>query len=202
MLDKKTEAVRRWWCWLLLPVLACQSPFATRDPEPPDTQQSTWIQPTSASYVLINLRNAIAEKNIQNYLRCLADTSHVKQRFLYLPEPAVQAANPGLFRSWGYEEERNYLNQLFLVLPKDSTSQLTLTSLRENASQDSVIFLHEYQLTLRHQRQSQYGLAVSRGQVEFRLIRSAENSWYIHRWTDYAVSGSVTWSAVRAAFGK
>lgn len=202
MLDKKMACSRRWWCCVLLMTLACKTPFATRDPELPITQQSTWIQPTSASYVLINLRNAIAEKNIQNYLRCLADTSKVKQRFLYIPEPTVQAANPGLFRSWGYEEERNYLNQLFLVLPKDSTSQLTLTPLRENASQDSVIFLHEYQLVLHHQRQAQYGLAVSRGQVEMRLLRSSENSWYIHRWTDYALSGSPSWSGVRAAFGK
>jgi hypothetical protein len=188
--------------WMILLVLSCKTPFATRDPEPPISQQSTWIQPTSPSYVLINLRNAIAEKNTQNYLRCLADTGKVAKRFLYIPEPAVNAANPGVFRNWGYEEERIYLNQLLLYLPKDSTSQLTLTSLRESAYQDSVILVQEYQLKLHHQRQAQYGLQLTRGQIEFRLIRSNENMWYIHRWTDYATVSQPTWSAVRAVFGK
>jgi hypothetical protein len=189
--------------WVLLLVLSCKTPFATRDPEPPKSQQSTWIQPTSPSYVLINLRNAIAEKNTQNYLRCLADTGKVVKRFLFIPEPSINAANPGVFRNWGHEEERIYLNQLLLYLPKDSTSQLTLTPLRESAYQDSVILVQEYQLKLHHQRQAQVGLQLTRGQVEFRLIRSFENMWYIHRWTDYAIAGSQpTWSAVRAVFGK
>lgn len=187
--------------WVTLLALACQSPFATRDPEPPINQQSSWIQPTSSSYVMINLRNAIAEKNAQNYLRCLADTGKAGRRFLFVPEQSVNAANPGVFRNWGYEEERIYLNQLLLYLPKDSTSQLILTSLRESVYQDSVILVQEYELTLRHQRQAAVGLAKTRGQIEFRLIRSIENMWYIHRWTDYATASQPTWSAVRAAFG-
>ncbi|OPZ73010.1 MAG: hypothetical protein BWY83_00348 [bacterium ADurb.Bin478] len=190
-----------WLGWVMLPALACRSPFATRDPEPPINQQSSWIQPTSSSYVMVNLRNAIAEKNAQNYLRCLADTGKAGRRFLFIPEQSVNAANPGVFRNWGYEQERIYLNQLLLYLPKDSTSQLMLTSLRESVYQDSVILLQEYELTLRHQRQATVGLVKTRGQIEFRLIRSIENMWYIHRWTDYATASQPTWSAVRAAFG-
>jgi len=182
--------------------LTCQSPFATRDPEPPKNQQSTWIQPSSAAYVLINLRNAVAEKNTQNYLRCLADTQKVAKRFLYIPEPTVHAANPGVFRQWGYEEERIYLNQLLLYLPPDSVSKLVLTPLKESVYQDSVILMQEYELTLQHQRQGQVGLRVTAGQIEFRLIRSLENEWYIHRWTDFATASKPTWSAVRAEFGK
>jgi hypothetical protein len=186
----------------LVILLSCKSPFATRDPEPPQNKQSSWIQPTSAAYVLINLRNAIAEKNAQNYLRCLADTSVVTKEYRFIPEPTVQAANPGVFRNWGFEQERIYLNQLLLYLPKDSTSQLSLTSLRESAYQDSVILVQEYKLTLSHQMQAQYGLRATSGQIEFRLLRSLENMWYIYRWTDYATASQPTWSAVRAAFGK
>ncbi len=183
-------------------LVSCKSPFATRDPEPPQNKQSSWIQPTSAAYVLINLRNAIAEKNAQNYLRCLADTAVTNKEFHFIPEPTVQAANPGVFLNWSYEQERIYLNQLLLYLPKDSTSQLSLTTMRESAYQDSVILVQEYKLTLAHQMQGPYGLRATSGQIEFRLLRTEENMWYIYRWTDYATASQPTWSAVRAAFGK
>jgi len=151
--------------------------------------------------VLINLRNAIAEKNAQNYLRCLADTGVARQNFLFIPEPAVHAANPGVFRNWGYEEERIYLNQLLLYLPADSTSQLTLKTLKESTYQDSVILVQEYQLIVHHQRQAKIGLSRTSGQAEFRLLRADDNMWYIHRWTDFATANQPTWSAIRAAFG-
>lgn len=186
---------------LLLLAAGCKTPFSTREPETPVTTQSSWVQPTSPALVMINLRTAIAERNNQNYLRCLADTGLVHASFIYQPEPAVGAANPGLFSRWDKESERNYLNQLLAYLPADSVSSLTLNLIRENTYQDSVVLVEEYVLTVGHRHQDEAPRRMQ-GQAEFRLVRSSEELWYIRRWADYATNQHPTWSALRAWYGK
>jgi hypothetical protein len=185
--------------WLLTG--GCKTPFSTREPEKPITSQSNWVQPTSPALVMINLRTAISERNSQNYLRCLADTSLVSASFSYAPESAVGAANPGLFLHWGKESERNYLNQLLAFLPADSISSLALSLIRENTYQDSVVLVEEYILTIAHRHQDEAPRQM-RGQAEFRLVRSNEELWYIRSWVDYATEDYPTWSALRAYYGK
>ena len=104
----------------LLVFFHCENPFATRTAEPPRKSQSNWIQPTSPAYVIINLKNAMQEKNKSNYLRCLADTSVSIKDFLFFPEPAVANANPGVFDRWSKDAESNYINQLYSYLEKEA----------------------------------------------------------------------------------
>ncbi len=182
--------------------IECKTPFSTREPEPPKNSQSTWIQPTSPSYVIINLKKAISEKNANNYLRCLADSSTAPRSFIYLPDAAVNAANPNLFEKWDKEKERNYLNQLLVYLPKDCTSTVEFQLKSENTFQDSIILTQDYTLIVAHKQQQQGCPKYMKGQAEVRLIRSSEDLWYIHRWSDYATGDQPTWSALRAFFGK
>jgi len=186
---------------LLIAFLSCKTPFSTREPEPPVTGQSSWIQPTSPSYVMVNLRKAVGEKNINNYLRCLADTSLVRRTFRFIAEPSVAAANPGLFNAWSKENEQNYLNQLMVFLPKDSLSSIEFNLLSENTFQDSVILVQDYTLTVAHKQQAACPKKLA-GQAEFRLARSTDDLWYIYRWTDYATGDQPTHSVLRAFFGK
>jgi hypothetical protein len=187
---------------LVLPaLLSCKTPFSTREPEPPVTGQSSWIQPTSPSYVMVNLRKAVAEKNINNYLRCLADTGLVRRTFRFVAEPSVSAANPGLFNAWGKENEQNYLNQLMVFLPKDSLSSIQFNLRSENTFQDSVILVQDYVLTLAHKQQAACPKILA-GQAEFRLARSMDDLWYIYRWTDYSTGGQPTHSVLRVFYGK
>ncbi len=152
---------------------------------------------------MMNLRNSIAEKNITNYLRCLADTGTSSKQFRFVPEATVANANPGLFLRWGIEEERNYLNQLILYLPKDSTSQLTLSPLKEDTfPPDSVILVQDYRLIMKYKCEAGECPTAMSGQAEFRLIRNTEDFWYIHRWTDNATGDEPSWSALKAKFGK
>lgn len=184
-------------------VLSCDNPFATREPEPPSTIQSNWIQPTSPKYVLINLQNAIEEKNKSNYLRCLADTSVSSKDFRFVPEQAVMAANPGVFSRWNKDAEANYINQLYSTLLKDSLITVKFTTFQENpAPQDSAITIQNYSLTMHDQCDEENCLRVYQGRAEFRLIRTEDDFWYIYRWDDTATSDSLTWSDHKARFGK
>lgn len=181
---------------------SCENPFATRNPEPPVTNQSQWIQPTSPIYVIINLQNAIAERNIANYLQCLADTSVASKQYSFYPEPAVANANPGLFARWSKQQESNYLQQLNAFLPKDSTASVTFERLNETSLQDSVILLQNYKLKVHYKCPAGDCPRDMQGQAEFRLVRSADDFWYIYRWSDFATGDEPTWSELKAKFGK
>jgi hypothetical protein len=180
----------------------CDNPFATREPEPPQKSQSSWIQPTSPNYVLVNLKNAMQEKNKSNYLRCLADTSVSPKEFIFSPEPAVANANPGVFDRWDKEAESNYINQLYSHLPKDSLITVTFNRLKETTFQDSVILLQNYAIKMQDKCDETICFNNLAGQAEFRLLRTSDDFWYIHRWSDVAISDSLTWSDLKARFGK
>lgn len=199
---KKEKLVFLFTVFLMLLAFSCDNPFATRNPEPPKNEQSTWIQPTSPNYVLANLRNAISEKNITNYMRCLADTSNSDKQFRYVAEPSVANANPGLFERWDKQDEFNYLNQLSAFVPKDSTQKASLTTLKENTFQDSVILFQSYELDVHYNCQEIDCIHDMEGQVEFRLVRTNEDLWYIYRWSDFSTGDNPTWSDLRAVFGK
>jgi len=186
----------------MLVFFACENPFATREPEDPKTSQSNWIQPTSPSYVLVNLKNAVFEKNNSNYLRCLADTSVSSRAFKFIADPAAVIANPGLFERWGKEEEANYLNQLLTILPKDSTMAADFNRLEETTFQDSVILLQTYSLAFNEKCETDLCMRNIEGQAEFRLLRTEDDLWYIYRWSDYSTSDSIIWSELKARFGK
>ncbi len=189
-------------CLLFLVFFSCENPFATRKPEEPVTNQSNWIQPTSPIYVIVNLQNAISERNIANYLRCLADTSVSSKQYRFFPEPAVANANPGLFFGWSKQEESNYLQQLNAFLPDDSTATVKFERLNETTFQDSVILLQNYNLKMHYKCQTGDCPRNLRGQAEFRLVRSDDDFWYIYRWSDFATGDEPSWSELKAKFGK
>ena len=75
--------------------LACKNPFATREPEPPKNSGSRYIPPFSAEIVLENMRNAISDRNTENYLRCFSDSTRTGERFRFEPDAATSnATNP------------------------------------------------------------------------------------------------------------
>lgn len=190
------------WVVLCAFWVGCENPFGTREPEPPKQNQSSWIQPISPTYVLINLKNAIIEKNSDNYLRCLADTSVSPRQFSFIADAVIMNANPGLFLRWGKEEEANYLNQLLSFLPKDSTASVNFDRLKETTFQDSVIFLESYVLNVDYKCESKDCPRSRRGQAEFRFVRTEDETWYIYKWIDYSTGDDLTWSNLKALFGK
>lgn len=186
---------------LFLLLLACENPFSTRDPEPPKGNQSNWIQPSSPEYVMVNLKSAIKEKNITNYMRCMADTSNSSKIFHYDAEPSVANNNPSLFVNWDKTAEFNFFNQWLAFIPQDSSSELSLNTLKENTFQDSVILLEEYSLDTYYQCTDDSCFYHMEGQSEFYLLRNSEDLWYIYKWRDISTGSYPTWSHLRAKFG-
>lgn len=181
---------------------ACENPFQTRTPEPPQRVQGTFVLPHSPGIVFINLRNALAELNVVNYERCFADSTRAGRQFRFTPEATVANTNPGLFSRWGVKNERDYFARMRDPLPVDSTFSLRLDSLQAVVTGDSAIFLQRYELIARHQRQASGVPRKVSGEGRFWLSRDPFGDWSIYRWADFSSGSAFTWSTLKAAFAQ
>lgn len=188
---------------LALVGVQCKNPFAIREAEPPTGGRTPWIPPTSPTLVLANLRNAIAGKSVDNYLRCLSDGSSGRRPFVFIPDHGVASLNPGFFDRWGIVSEENYLRQLFAVVPQDSLHRLELELLSENFFPDSAVVVENYVLTMHHTLRDPSYPRQAQGQAEFRLLLDQQSGyWYIWRWHDSGTGQAPSWSTFKAVFGK
>ncbi|MDZ7337896.1 MAG: hypothetical protein ONB30_05100 [candidate division KSB1 bacterium] len=188
---------------IALLVAQCKNPFATREAEPPIGGRTPWIPPSSPTLVLANLRNAIAGKSVDNYLRCLSGGTPDRPSFTFIPDQGVASLNPGFFDRWGIAHEENYLRQLFAVVPDDSLHKLELELVSENSFPDSAVIVQNYVLTAHHTLRDPSYPRQARGQAEFRLFLDQQNGyWYIWRWHDTGTAQAPSWSTFKAVFGK
>lgn len=178
----------------------CRNPFDTRKPEAPIVSKSSWIPPLSPDKVLVNLQNAVAERNTENFVRCLADPSYSNRLFYFEPNPETTTSYPGMFSNWGVEKEKTVAQQMFSLVPSDSVCQLTWTKiLREIVSADTAVMFRQYRLEINHK--PSVLPTVFEGLAEFRLSTDQRGEWMIYRWTDNSVSGSISWSELKAKLG-
>jgi hypothetical protein len=179
---------------------ACENPFVTRTPESPAGTGSRWIPPFSAEIVIENLRNAISDRNLENYVRCFSDSSRASRRLFFAPEITVANNNPGAFVNWSLPQERDYFSQLRAAVPVDSICSLRLDSLQTSLFGDSAQFFYAYDLTARHRRQASGVPGRVRGELRFALVKDSFGEWSIQRWLDFATGPAQTWSALKVAF--
>lgn len=197
-LSVRLKLFARFACCAIL--FSCENPFATRAPEPPKNSGSRYIPPFSAEIVLENMRNAISDRNVENYLRCFTDSSRTGERFRYEPDAATVNQYPGVFNQWGLAQERDYFSQLRAALPTDSLRSLRLDSLQTITFNDSAQFVRAYELNVRHKQQSAGAPGQVRGELRFWLRKDQFGEWSIYRWADFATGQAQTWSALKAAF--
>lgn len=185
---------------ILFLLAACENPFSTRTPEPPEQNKSTFIPPTSPDIVFVNLRVAIQEKNVENYISSFVDTTRSSQRFIFVPDQRAVTNHPGVFDFWQLEDERRYLSRLFQAAPADSIR--TLRFILENSSEGATqaTFSQRYEFIVRHSRQGQNIPTVYRGQCNFMLEKNQTGDWAIYRWEDFTNGVDPTWSELKALF--
>lgn len=187
--------------FLVVLVLACENPFTTRKPEAPDAQNpSSFKSPTSPEIVFDNLRSAIRELNVENYIRSFVDPTRSEQPFTFVPDQGVAATNPGTFDNWSLEDERSYLVKALKDTPKDSTHILVFTQESQNVASETATFTQNYALIIKHLRAAENIPTEFRGQSKFWLQRDDTGDWAIYRWEDYTNGVDPSWSELKAAF--
>lgn len=180
--------------------IACENPFTTREPEPPEQNTSNFISPSSPEIVFTNLQIALSERNVENYMRCFVDTTRSDKRFEFVPDQGVATRNPGIFSNWNLESERRYLVQLFQATPKDSTLNLKFPDGRFERGADIATVTQEYAMNIHPRREGENIPTTIAGESKFWLERNETGDWAIYRWEDLANGTDPSWSELKALF--
>lgn len=172
--------------------------FSSRTVEPPSEPRSTYIQPTSPDIVLTNLNFSIAEKNLDNYLRCLIDPNFSERVFRFFPDAVSQSAYP-VFLTWNLTNERNYYSNLISFTDETASSNLFLSNTTINTGIDSAIIDSDYILVYEHNKQNV--AKIVKGKLRFIMGIDARSLWSIHSWYDFINDNNdTTWSVLKANF--
>ncbi|MBK8380397.1 MAG: hypothetical protein WBQ38_16275 [Ignavibacteria bacterium] len=172
--------------------------FDSRSVEPPSEPRSTYLQPTSPDIVITNLNFAIAEKNLDNYLRCFTDSNFSQRRFRYFPD-AISLSSYPVFQTWSLTNERNYYSNLISFTNTNSSSNLFLSNTTFNSGIDSAIVDSDYILIFDHNKQNVAKIA--KGKLRFIMGVDSRSLWSVHGWYDFInQNNDTTWSVIKANF--
>jgi hypothetical protein len=179
---------------LLVSLPACDL-FQTRQPEQPSQTTSTFLPPTSYDIVLRNLQFAVVEDNVDNYLRCFADSA--VRRYEFIPAAEARARFASIFNQWSLESERRYFQNL--GSPANGAPSLTFPNQSPiYTGADSVIYNLNYTLFFPHKRD---GVPqVVQGNMQLYLGADPRRLWSIYRWQDSRTTTDSTWSYWKAVF--
>lgn len=184
---------------LSVSVLGGCSLFEPRDPEQPSQSSSDFLPPTAPDIVITNLRNSIAQKNVQNYVSCFADPSRSGQSYTFVPSADAAALFPSVLNSWTYAEEQVYMTNLVAKAVPNGFANLLLTAATTQVFADSVIYSADYLLTFQH---TEAGFpSTARGHLQFAIgVDNSNQQWSIYRWVDLKTTEDITWSSFKGRF--
>jgi hypothetical protein len=172
--------------------------FGLRDVETPTEPRSNFIPPTTPDIVLANLQSAITDKDINNYLQCMVDTSLTPRRFSFSADISSQIQYP-IFRNWDLTNEKNYFYNLLSLTTPQSTSLFLPSNISSNTYSDSAVYDMDYWLRFDHQKTTVAKILT--GKLRFVMVINSKNLWAISRWIDIkGVDTDTTWSVLKANF--
>lgn len=185
----------------VLAMLAGCGLFEPREPEPPSQSSSNFVPPTEPRVVIDNLQNAIAEKNLENYMSCFSDPTRVPRGFRFVPDPGALSLYPRLQGVWTYDEERDYFQQLITKGLSPGFSGLLLTLNSSSVSSDSVVYNYNYTFTFETRPENNFP-STARGNLQFTIGVDNNNLWSIYYWADNDLGGAndITWSEFKGRF--
>lgn len=182
------------WGFLLSLTLGGCGIFEARTPELPATESGTFTQPDTPEQVIDNLQAAVAELNVLNYRRSLADDLQ------FTPTATAQASDP-VFSSWSQAEEEQYFSTLAAAAQLGSghnlqlnNETLTIVTVTEN------VFDATYVLTVNHNRPDVPTLV--QGRLLWTLVQDPDGLWRLSNWTDQELGNEPSWSTLKADFVK
>ncbi|MCX7930276.1 MAG: hypothetical protein N2663_06115 [Chlorobi bacterium] len=184
-------------------VVGCDA-FATRTPDPPGSGPIEFAQPTSELIVVENFQKALAQKNTEAFMLCLADTAQgfvSSQQYRYEPSAEAGARFSDKFRQWSRTDERQAFLSLVSRLGPDATPALSLGDARFDVRlPDSAVYVATYILQLPIALPSVPTRVA--GTLRWTIVPNRLGLWAIARWSDASSQSSDsvpdTWSTLKA----
>jgi len=183
---------------MILLLLGCKNPFATRSADKPSVRRGTWEDPTFYDAVLRNLVCSYNEQIIDNFTDCFSDD------FLFTPDPEDNAQHPGIFDHWRLEDEVDVTRSIF--------SSGTTNTFIDLALIDSTMEVNFYPTGDTVRAEVIYDLTVDQdtvsapqhmaGRATFYIFEGSGSIWRVFCWEDSKADfpDSSSWGELKAMF--
>ncbi|MBA4251375.1 MAG: hypothetical protein C0425_08920 [Chlorobiaceae bacterium] len=172
--------------------------FTTREAEKPEQPRSNFELATTPNIVINNFVNSLKDKNTQNYLACLTDSSFSGVSFNFFPSAASVSKYPSLNENFGRKQEEQYLTNVLNKIPTEQVISLVLSDASLNQLGDSVVYSAKYFLSVPHNDIS--APKTFQGELRFKIIRDSRTIWAISSWQDIKNSNLPSWSDLKGIF--
>ncbi|MEJ2634802.1 MAG: hypothetical protein P8184_05865 [Calditrichia bacterium] len=182
-------------------LIGCTNPFGTREPDKPRSNNPTQPINSLQNYpdsLLAKFKYAFGQKDINYYMQCLADSTLINARFVFIPQQNESYRLP----FWTREDEFNYFNRLInnkdinnLLLQIYNVQDWTILG----ASQDTMQTRFSYEIEIDYKLKKEF----YRGQSIFKIVRSPQTLWYVYFWEDLQANSNdadSTWSTLKANY--
>lgn len=169
--------------------------FTTRTAEQPNQPRSNFQQAVTPQLLIENLVNSLKDKNVENYLACLSDSSFTKKIFVFSASSSALSQYPSLSENWNKKNEEQYFNNMIVRVPDNLNITLTLSNESYSPQADSVIYTASYFLSVPTQDPNfpqNY-----QGDLRFNMIRDSRAIWSIYYWQDTKNSQLPSWSELK-----
>ena len=169
--------------------------FSTRSAEPPSQPRANYQQAVTPDTLIANLVNSLKDKNVENYISCLSDSSFTHRVVTFSPSSGALSQFPSLLGNWGINNERQYFNNMISKVPQSIPITLTFTNESYLPQGDSLVYTASYSLNVPANDPSlpeNY-----QGDLRFNMIRNSNGIWSIYYWQDSKTSNLPSWSELK-----
>ncbi len=169
----------------------------TRNAESPNQPRSNYEQAVTPQILISNLVNSLKDKDVQNYINCLVDSSFSEKKFLFSPSGGALSQYPFLLTDWNLKDEEQYLQNLITKVKPQSPITLSLSNELYNPLGDSLIYTATYSINLPNEESEP---ADYQGDLRFNMVRDNRSVWVIYYWQDTKSTALPSWSELKGKF--
>ena len=178
--------------FLIIGITSCDL-LTTRNPEKPDALASNNIPATSPDILFSNLKSAVEEKVVENYMQCFVDPSFLQKEFRFISSTTQYP----IFNNWNLDSEKKNFDNLKSRSKKGKSIVLELSITSTTQFGDSALYQFDYTLTLSADDPRINGVYKGNGEFKIFLDKRNPQQWVIVEWRDFAIGNSLSWSDLK-----
>ncbi len=169
----------------------------TRNAESPNQPRSNYEQAVTPQILISNLVNSFEDKDVQNYINCLVDSSFSEKKFLFSPSSGALSQYPFLITDWNIKNEELYLQNLISKVSQESPITLSLTNELYSPQGDTLLYTATYSINVPNEESEPKDY---QGDLRFNMVRDNRSVWVIYFWQDTKSTALPSWSELKGKF--
>jgi hypothetical protein len=169
----------------------------TRSAQPPNQPRSNYEQAVTPQILISNIVNSFKDKDVQNYINCLVDSSFSNKEFSFSPSSGALAQYPFLMNNWRIKDEEQYFNNIITKVSAELPITLSLTNEQYSPQGDSLIYTATYNLNVPNIESDPGNY---QGDLRFDMVRDARSVWVIYYWQDTKSTALPSWSELKGKY--